>query len=459
MGRKFYETHRDDYDFLVVLTNFEFDTGGATAFHLFGRNEVQGNGKPVGSAGPNVFGSPSRLKGWIDMAAVSRYDRPPLSTQPGGAGFLGTLDVLAHELGHQWLAEARFIDAQGRLSSDLLGDEEAHWSYLLGSDASLYYGAEWREDAPGTYSAVRVRRQYSPLDLYLMGFLPPDKVPALTLLRNESVDRHGIVREGDQVAATPERVTIEQLTAAMGPRRPDWRTSQKEFRVGFVFLARPGSEPAPDELAAVERIRRAFGVHFFALTRGVAWADTALASEPAAARSAVPDLDRAAAWLQAAQGLDGVWADSAETRVRDTAAALRALFLAGATGPGYQRGLGWLQVVRPESLDAQSRAGVALATASLPAAQRQERLAAILAAQNGDGGFGAGGDFASDALDTALALRAMKALGQPADPARRSGARRLAVPVQPRRRLARRPRRRDLDARHGRGAPGRPGLA
>ena len=70
-----------------------------------------------------------------------------------------------------------------------------------------------------------------------------------------------------------------------------------------------------------------------------------------------------------------------------------------ATGPGFLRGLGWLQGVRPESLDAQSRAGVALAAASLPAAQRQERLAAILAAQNGDGGFGAGGDFASDGLD------------------------------------------------------------
>ncbi len=83
------------------------------------------------------------------MAAVSRYDQPPFSTQPGGAGFLGTLDVLAHEIGHQWLAEAKFIDEQDRLSSDLLGDEEAHWSYLLGSDASLLYGAEWREDAPG----------------------------------------------------------------------------------------------------------------------------------------------------------------------------------------------------------------------------------------------------------------------------------------------------------------------
>ena len=108
VGLRFYETHPDAYDFLVVFTNFEFKTSDATAFHLFGRNDVEGIGKLTGSAGPSVFGSPSRLKGWIDMAAVSRYRQRPLSLSPGDPGFLKTLGVLAHEMGHQWLAEARY---------------------------------------------------------------------------------------------------------------------------------------------------------------------------------------------------------------------------------------------------------------------------------------------------------------------------------------------------------------
>ena len=82
VGLRFYETHGDGYDFLVVFTNFEFETSDATAFHLFGRNDVEGIGKPVGSTGPVVFGSPSRLKGWIDMAAVSQYRQRPFSLVP-----------------------------------------------------------------------------------------------------------------------------------------------------------------------------------------------------------------------------------------------------------------------------------------------------------------------------------------------------------------------------------------
>ena len=34
VGLRFYETHPDAYDFLVVFTNFDFKTSDATAFHL-----------------------------------------------------------------------------------------------------------------------------------------------------------------------------------------------------------------------------------------------------------------------------------------------------------------------------------------------------------------------------------------------------------------------------------------
>ena len=415
VGRRFYETHPDAYDFLVVFTNFEFQTSDATAFHLFGRNDVEGIGKLTGSAGPSVFGSPSRLKGWIDMAAVSRYRQRPLSLSLGDPGFLKTLGVLAHEMGHQWLAEARYRvgDTESR---DLLGADEAHWSYLLDSDGSFLYGADWRANGDGTFTAARVSERYSALDLYLMGLLPKEKVPPLTLLRNPAVDRQRINREGEVVAATgTSEILIQQLIDAMGPRRPDYVHAQKEFRLGFVFLTKPGTEPAPEDLEAVERVRRAFGAHFFALTNGVGWADTSLATPPPAPRAASPDLARALAWLAARQALDGSWSDSAETRVRDTSSAVQSLRRAGAAGPTALRGLVWLQGVQPESLDFQARAAAALEPGFLLVADRSTRVARVLGGQNPDGGFGAGPDFASDPLDTALALRALKALGHPED--------------------------------------------
>ena len=255
-----------------------------------------------------------------------------------------------------------------------------------------------------------------------MGLLPKEKVPPLTLLRNPAVDRHRINREGEVVAATgTSEILVQQLVDAMGPRRPDYLHSQKEFRLGFVFLTKPGTEPSPEDLEAVERVRRAFGAHFFALTDGVGWADTSLATPPPAPRAASPDLARALAWLAARQGLDGSWSDSAETRVRDTSSAVRALLRAGAAGPAAQRGLAWLTGAQPESLDFQARAATALDPALLSAADRSTRVSRVLGGQNPDGGFGAGRDFASDALDTALALRALKALGHAADdPVRRA---------------------------------------
>jgi subtilase family serine protease/Tol biopolymer transport system component/flagellar hook assembly protein FlgD/fibronectin type 3 domain-containing protein len=414
VGHRFYETHADEYDFLVVFTNFEFETNDATAFHLFGRNDVEGIGKPVNSL-PDVFGSRARLKGWIDMAAVSRYRQRPFSVAPGDMGFLQTLNVLAHEVGHQWLAEARY-KAGGVSHDDLLGQDGNHWSYLLDSDASLHYGADWRDNGDGTFTAARVKEHYSALDLYLMGFLPKEKVAPFLLLQNPAIDRRRINREGEVVAATgTTEIAIDQLVEEMGPRKPSSLHSQKEFRLGFVFLTQPGTEPSPEDMEAVERVRSAFGAHFFALTNGVAWADTTLVETPGPPRAAAPDLEKALAWLAARQGLDGSWSDSAETRPRDTGAAVWALATAGATGPAWQRGIAWLQQARPESLDFRARLARALAPGSLTTPDRAARIASLLSSQNADGGFGAGADFSSDALDTALALRALRALEHPED--------------------------------------------
>src|SRR5262249_8927655 len=254
LAKRFYETHGDNYDFLVVFTNFEFETGPAVAFYNLVRNDAQGTGRPPADNGL-LFGSPGRLKGYIDMAALDRYTRPPLSLVPGDPGFLKTLQILAHEIAHQWLAQPRFKDPSGAISSDLLGQQGAHWSYLLDSDASVMYGSDWVLRPDGRYGAARIREQYSALDLYLMRLLAPAKVGPITLLTNPLVDPTALPHENDVVAATPQKIAVDDIVAAEGPRLPSHLSSQKEFRVGFVFLTAPGTEASPEDLAAVERIR------------------------------------------------------------------------------------------------------------------------------------------------------------------------------------------------------------
>jgi subtilase family serine protease/flagellar hook assembly protein FlgD/WD40 repeat protein len=419
LARRFYATHGDFYDFLVVFTNFEFETGPAIAFHNLVRNDVQGIGKPVVDNG-DLFGSPGRLKGYVDMAALTRYTtqplsaRPgvPLSVTPGQRGFRDTLNVLAHEIAHQWLAQPRFRDANGLLSSDLLGRDGAHWSYLLDSDASVMYGADWSPRG-SQWRAERVFEQYSPLDLYLMGLRAPATVAPFTLLRNPNVDATQLPREFALVDANPETVTVDQVIAAEGARNPGFQAAPKTFRAGFIFLTAPGVEPSAEDLANVDRLRRAFAAHFFTLTNGVGLIDTTLAEAPTPAPAPVPNLDLALAWLLAHQDADGRFADVDGSGPRDTAT-VATLLRDRALSDASQRALDWLRAATLTNTDFLARRAAALAP-DLDASAKADLLRVLVGRQNRDGGFGAAPGYQSDPLDTALALRALAALGAPGD--------------------------------------------
>ena len=413
VAQRFYASHGDNYDVLVVFTNFDFETGQALAFHNVVRNDVRGIGLSQIDNG-SFFGAPGRLRGFVDMAAVNRYRALPQSLATGTPGFVRTLNVVAHEMAHQWLSRVRYRDASGSLSSELLGQDGSHWSYLLDSDASLMYGSRWTPRSDGRFEATQIEQGYSSLDLYLMGLLDPAKVPPFTLLRNDAIDRTLLPREGDIVAATAETVTVDQVIAAEGARTPSFLESPKEFRVAFILLTAPGADADPADLQALENVRRAFPSHFFALTRGVAIADTSLAEVPPLAHSAFPDLDRALSWLLSAQSLDGRFEDAALTNVRDTSAASDALLAAGVTGVARERALAFLGSTNPVSVDYFARRAMSLAS-SMSEAERRSAARTLLNFRNPDGGFGAGLGFATDPLDTALALRALRSLDWPAD--------------------------------------------
>ncbi|MBI5527726.1 MAG: hypothetical protein HY897_15455 [Deltaproteobacteria bacterium] len=125
LSQGFYGTgHLDQFDFLVVMTNFAFEMteGGAPSdgFYTPVRNREKGIGwETFDYSAP--FGSNSRLQGYIDLGSIS-------------GGYFNRdekLRVLAHQLGHRWLAFPRFMDADENLSAELLGFNDSHWSFLL----------------------------------------------------------------------------------------------------------------------------------------------------------------------------------------------------------------------------------------------------------------------------------------------------------------------------------------
>lgn len=125
------------------------------------------------------------------------------------------------------------------------------------------------------------------------------------------------------------------------------------------------------------------------------------------------------AFLVSSQRPDGRWGDPHATGFRDTTAAVDALRAAGETGASFAAGVAALNNALVTNTDYLARQIVCLANVEADIAARVTRLLdaqdALLGAPtrpNFPGaGWGIAGGFATDTLDTALALRALTAVG------------------------------------------------
>ena len=106
---------------------------------------------------------------------------------------------------------------------------EPHATFLRNAVARLREDARLVGVAAGGSYLTGTMDEFSDLDLYLMGLLPPSAVAP------------GIVIQGSgcndcTVPASP--ITIADVIAANGPRVPDSTQSQKSFRVATVVISR-----------------------------------------------------------------------------------------------------------------------------------------------------------------------------------------------------------------------------
>jgi subtilase family serine protease/flagellar hook assembly protein FlgD len=409
VAQRFYQDHPDNYDFLIVYTTFEFETGDAAAFYNALRNPTAGIGWEQFDLGA-AFGSPARLQGYLDMAAVSRW-----AFDTNDPRFEFARNVLAHELMHRWVAKVSYRTAQGADSPDLLGKDDVHWNYFLDTDASVMYGSDWQQRPDGRYEAISTRYRYSPLDLYLAGFAAPGEVPPMNLIRGGEGDRRDLPRLGAITAGTAEEIRVEQIIAAEGPRIPDVTAAQKDFRAALILLKRPGEAVPVRTLAALENVRVRFQQHFSQITDGRASlrifnerlaADAAQPRLPdilsgSGAAPSPPGVGGAVAWLKPRQQQAGYWQDRPATALRDTQAVVRLL---ESVEPGYAPLV-------------QARAWLAAQAAGATVEQQQWKLAAgddaqlptLIQMQSAAGGWGLAAGFEDAPLDTAAVAAALAA--------------------------------------------------
>ena len=187
-----------------------------------------------------------RLKG--------NWDLPVWAVQLNEAqDFSTNLALFAHEFIHTWTAHASFVGKRGEREPLFGGPCNCHWREDLhipaafpwrGTDqASIMGGRFWRENPDGTFTSVGVYESSGPswLDLYAMGLAEANEVPDMFLLRDlERVvpnDRYGPHRGEKEV------VSIRDVIAAEGSRRPTAAESQQDFNAGFVYLLEPNRQP------------------------------------------------------------------------------------------------------------------------------------------------------------------------------------------------------------------------
>lgn len=420
VAKEFFKLHKDEYDFLVIFTNFEFqmpDDGKVSAFYMGVKNDTRGIGQEQFNHTQN-FDSSGRLQGTIDMGNIAR-----LADNPLDENFKKTLYILSHELMHRWGAYLKLGNSDGTLNTGLLGRDGAHWSFLFDSGGSVLYGNHWRDNGNGTFTSTEPQAElkfYSPLDLYLMGMIGPEKVPPMLLIDNPSVDPARLPEAGVTITGAARTVTIDDIIAANGPRSPDAASAQKSFKTAFIFITQPGTFTG-DELYGIENIRNGWVTRYSVLTDGagiVQVASTPREDVPAnpgvlppsvTPRTLPPDIADGVRWLMNNQQNDGSWMDLSETARRDTAEAAIVLKNFEMARQNRQNGLQWLTGITAGNTDYLTRSIAALMDSGQDASALAQELVSL---QNADGGWGSSGrTYASNAVDTALALKALYAAG------------------------------------------------
>ena len=268
VGRAFYTKFGDDYQQLIVYTTRTLipRSQGAFAFETTVRSTITGIGTAPSDSGA-AYGSAAALESMVLMDSTAKYSANPSDLILREET---TLSVLAHEVGHRWLATARFSDG-GVSSTELLGRQQAHWSFYMDSSGSHDEGNAIADLGGGLFRTGPASQRYGPLDQYLMGLRPSAEVPPFFVIRNPILDGAQTAERAPQsnvdIKGTRKDVTINDVIAAMGPRSPAPAPNPLPWRVAFLYVTDGNSGDAAS-VALVERIRSQFEAYFPLSTEG-----------------------------------------------------------------------------------------------------------------------------------------------------------------------------------------------
>ena len=281
VAQKFYETHDDAYDYLVIYNNMHVATGPTSlAFESTVRSSGTGYSVAPQDYG-SQYGSPARLLSVLNMGRLEDYPLDVTKLVPARAAAQDTpLTVLGHESGHLFLAYASIPDPNDPTAKPMLGYQGAHWSFVFNSEASLDEGEQITDLGGGQFVTAAVTQGYAPLDRYLMGFAPSTAVPDNTMfvVLHPSVSPLGHPQSGVSFTGSRLNISVNDVIQAVGRRTPDSTVAQHRFRFGFILVVPEGAQDSSitNNVQQVETYRQQFVAAYTRFSASLAAVDTTL---------------------------------------------------------------------------------------------------------------------------------------------------------------------------------------
>jgi hypothetical protein len=284
--KSIYQTMPARDDIALVFTDFRIDD-------LFGQGPGAGAAnfgiKGIGAENENPRSTADIGSTNLQMSISPVWLGSPMFDETGTVddgvkwfNFAHGVNWIAHECTHHWGMDLSFVNpATGKVEK--LTDDHGHW--LEGLDTTAMFpvwdlfleqnglgksemgGFSWFQNADHTYSESNysfvIPGGFSALDLYVMGLLPPEKVPPTFILENFKQ------LEWNKFEGTPARFEIKDVVAAMGAREPTSAEAQKVFEMKFYIAHEPGREVDPAMMARAQKLSVTVADFFSRATGGV----------------------------------------------------------------------------------------------------------------------------------------------------------------------------------------------
>lgn len=275
----FYRSQKDEYDFVTLFSNFELSPiPSVQAFAINVQNSVKGIGDPSGRGATfndtRRYGSAQRLQNITFLGNLREYPSDP--NRDLSDTFTSVLEILAHEVGHRWLAYPK-LTRDGANSSLLLGRDQSHWSFFLDSDGSFLEGNQLQQSGSSSFSTSTPFNKYSDLDLYLMGFISHEEVKDTFVVQGarDFSPRFSFVSESSpqpdiRFKGSALTVRVTDIIEANGARNPDAAASQKKFQHVFVLIVKRDDPATSEDLNYLETVRVQWERYFSEKTDGLA---------------------------------------------------------------------------------------------------------------------------------------------------------------------------------------------